>query len=143
MKYLKTFENINSVNIHSPGSYDTEIKHCFDGFEDLNLHVKELSGIKKGSKNEFLGTIIVTRRHEKFAAVPFKIDDDIKDELISSIGKVEEIGYKLEKLSIVSNREIEFVPSRSIHEIEELNIGILAFSILIHFKKLFNDISIG
>ena len=73
MKYLKKFENILTPTLLS----------CFDDLENSNFNIEPIHYF-----------VSISPKLPEF----FELDENMKDDIISSIGKAEQIGYFLERI---------------------------------------------
>ena len=114
----------NQKNESLSGKYDTELKSCFEGIEDLKPQYKDCSFRATELR---LGGILIFQTSDRWTSLPFNMTDDIKDEIISSIGKAFELGYKVKSggslISIVSAGETHFSHIYSVEEFYNLNIN--------------------
>ena len=81
MKYLRKFENALVPTLLS----------CFDEIENTNFKITYFSNVWA------MGVSICPNRPDFF-----QLDEDTKDDIISSIGKASQIGYKLDTIVIYS-----------------------------------------
>ena len=86
MKYLKFFEKLN-----------VDVGMCFDGFQDIGFLYNDTLvnqnrvQIYPNMRNSILWVGHINKN-------TFNISEEIEDELVSSIGKAVELGFKLENI---------------------------------------------